>query len=387
MKNEKVINPEIGTLAIYSEFEANLSLLEKQVKDAVVDLSTKQGIKDAKDAQQKLMKVRTGIEKKRKEETAEQREYIAKVNDQAKSITARVLPLENKFKEPLEERKQAFKDKLEEIDNMPAKYANASSEAIGVALGELEAIEPKDFAEFKKDCEASLYTANDKLSSLLTEAVNREEAERKAEEERKRREEEEQRQRELIAEQEKKAKIQARITKLQQIPLSLMGKTASEIKAKMDSLEGYTPTTEEFEDRLLEVEGMMKITVSQLEMMHNQAKQLEEMQARQGAAAQSEPVNEPAHSASVQALSDTEPTSYSTQLSEEDAPMYADSVADAPKTNVVESAMAEVCTETKQAQSASVLCELMTGELSLELATEIVGVIEAGLVPNVQFNA
>lgn len=374
MKNEKVINPEIGTLAIYSEFEANLALLEEQVKDAVVDLSTKQGIKDAKDAATKFQKVRTGVEKKRKEETAEQREYIAKVNDQAKSLTARVLPLENKFKEPLEERKQAFKDKLAEIDNMPAKYVNASSEAIGVALGELEAIEPKDFAEFKKDCEASLYTANDKLSSLLTEAVNREEAERKAEEERLRQEEEARKQAELLAEQEKKAKIQACITKLQQIPLSLMGKPSSEIKAKMDSLEGYVPTVEEFEDRLLEVEGMMKITVSQLEMMYNQAKQLET-------------IKKPAPKPIVESTPESKATLYSTQLSEEDAPMYADSVADAPKKNVVESAMAEVCTETKQAQSASVLCELMTGELSLELATEIVGVIEAGLVPNIQFNA
>lgn len=369
MNNEKVINPESTYLAVYSEFESNLIQLEKQVKDAVVDLTTKQGLKDCKDAATKFQKVRTGVEKARKEETKEQREYINSVNEDAKKITERILPLENKFKQPLDERKAAFKDKIAEIDAMPSIHEYSSSEVIGLALGELESVNPADFAEFKKDCEASLYTANDKLSSLLSLAVEREEAERKAEAERIRMEEEAKQQAELIAAQQKREEIQSRITKLQQIPLELMGKSSVDIKAKLDALSSYEPSVEDFGDRLTEVQGMMSVTVSQLEMMHAQAIQLESLNPT--------PVSEPAK----------EVETYSTQLSEEDAPLYTDCIADSETVNVVKEAMTEVCEETQQEKSAAILCELMQGELSLPQAVEIVGLIDAGLIPNLSFNA
>lgn len=382
MSEEKVINPTSTYLAVYSEFESNLIQLEEQVKDAVVDLSTKQGIKDCKDAATKFQKVRTGVEKARKEETKEQREYINTVNEDAKKITERILPLENKFKAPLDERKQAFKDKLAEIDAMPSVHVNSSSSAIGEALAELESIEPNDFAEYKKDCEASLYTANDKLSDMLTSAIHKEEAERQAEEERIRQKEEAERQAALLAEQEKKAKIQERITNLQQIPLSLMGKASAEIKAKLDSLSEYTPTDEEFGDRLAEVQSMMEVTISQLDMMFNQASQLEEMQAKQQSGPTEEAISEPDEV--EKAKSNFRPIA---ALAEEDEAMYTDCIADSPSNPIVEAAMAEVCTESKQAKAAEVMCELMAGELSIGLATEIVGLIDAGLIPYAKFDA
>ncbi|AUR90864.1 coil containing protein [Vibrio phage 1.151.O._10N.222.46.B1] len=406
MNNEKVINPEINAdsqyIAIYHASESALIALEEMTKDAVVDLTTKQGIEDCKEAASKFMKVRTGIENLRKEETKEQREYVAKVNDQAKSITARILPLENKFKAPLNERKDAFKAKIAEIDAMPSLHENSSSEAISVAIGELEAIVPKDFAEFQKDCKASLFTANDKLTEMLSKAVAKEEADRKAEEERQRQEVERERQAELIAANEKREAIQKRITNLQQIPLSLMGKSAEEIGTKLEKMEAYTPSAEDFEDRLQEVESMMQITIGQLKMMLEQAKQLEEMQAQQEAArlqAEAEVVAEqPApKTASLRSQAGahheelnpaaTEQPSPVTQMSEEDAAMYTDCIADAPSNPVVDAAMQEVCSETKQQKAAQVICELMQGELSLALAVEIVGLIDAELIPYTKFES
>lgn len=385
MNNEKVINPKSTYLAVYSEFESNLIQLEEQVKDAVVDLTTKQGLKDCKEAATKFQKVRTGVEKARKEETKEQREYINSVNEDAKKITERILPLENKFKQPLDERKAAFKDRIAEIDAMPSIHEHSSSEVIGLALGELESVNPADFAEFKKDCEASLYTANDKLSSLLSLAVEREETERKAEAERIRMEEEAKQQAELIAAQQKREEIQSRITKLQQIPLELMGKPSVDIKAKLDALSSYEPSVEDFGDRLTEVQGMMSVTVSQLEMMHAQSLQLEEMQAQQDT--QPEKAENSESGVSIQTLAETEPRHYSNQLSEEDAPLYTDCIADSEPVNVVKEAISEVCEETQQEKSAAILCELMQGELSLPQAVEIVGLIDAGLIHNLSFNA
>ncbi|CAH9015627.1 putative coil containing protein [Vibrio phage 137E35-1] len=414
MNNEKVINPEINAdsqyIAIYHASEAALIALEEMTKDAVVDLTTKQGIEDCKEAANKFMKVRTGIEKLRKDETKEQREYVAKVNDQAKAITARILPLENKFKAPLNERKDAFKAKIAEIDAMPSLHENSNSEAISVAIGELEAIVPSDFAEFQKDCKASLFTANDKLTEMLSKAIAKEEEDRKAEEERQRQEEERERQAELIAANEKREAIQKRITNLQQIPLSLMGKSAKEIKTKLEKMEAYTPSAEDFEDRLQEVESMMQVTIGQLNMMLEQAKQLEEMQAQQAAAVQPEPIQEPVNPEPENVKVDFEPApktaslrsqvepktivestpeavSQVAQMSEEDAAMYTDCIADAPSNPVVDAAMQEVCSETKQQKAAQVICELMQGELSLEQAVEIVGLIDAGLVPNLKFEA
>ncbi len=404
MNNEKVINPEINAdsqyIAIYHASESALIALEEMTKDAVVDLTTKQGIEDCKEAANKFMKVRTGIEKLRKDETKEQREYVAKVNDQAKSITARILPLENKFKAPLNERKDAFKAKIEEIDAMPSLHEHSSSEAISVAIGELEAIVPSDFAEFQKDCKASLFTANDKLTEMLSKAIAKEEADRKAEEERQRQEVERERQAELIAANEKREAIQKRITNLQQIPLSLMGKSAKEISAKLEKMEAYTPSAEDFEDRLQEVESMMQITIGQLKMMLEQAKQLEEMQAQQEAARlqpEVETVAEQPAPKTESLRSQVEPktivestpeaVSPIAQMSEEDAAMYTDCIADAPSNPIVEAAMAEVCTESKQAKAAEVMCELIAGELTIELATEIVGLIDAGLIPYANFDA
>lgn len=404
MNNEKVINPTSTYIDAYNEFEANLVQLEEQTKDAVVDLTTKQGIKDCQDAAKRFMKVRTGVEKARKEITKDSRDYINKVNDDAKAITARILPLEHKFKAPLEQRKQAFKDKLAEIDAMPSVHANSSSEVISAAIGELSEIQPTDFAEFKKDCEASLFTANDKLTDLLSQAVAREEAERKAEEERKRQAEEAERQAKALAEQQKREKIQARITKLQQVPLGLMGKKAKEIKETLDKMKDYEPTAEEFEERLTEVQGMMQITIGQLEMMLTQAQQLEEMQAQQAEAATVEQATfdnngNDQHSDNCQGCPDRqginceiteaaakEEMESITQLSEEDAPMFTDTVADAPATSVVENAMAEVCTDAKQEEAAIAICEVMAGEITLEQALAIVGNIDGGVIPYITFN-
>jgi hypothetical protein len=161
---------------------------------------------------------------------------------------------------------------------------------------------------------------------------------------------------------------------------------------------------------------MMVVTVGQLEMMFAQAAQLEEMQAKLAMAAieEAQQVKEPEQAKAPEAATlrskgvqhedlnpggnevsttgeqeEKAPSSFRpiAALSEEDEALYHDVIADAPKNEIVEAAMSEVCTETKQSKAAEVMCELMAGEMTLEMAKEIIGLIDAELIPYTKFDA
>lgn len=170
-------------LKIYANEEAALATLEELYSNEVVDLSTQEGVKSCKDIARKFQKVRTGIEKLRKEANSEARAHIKNVDDHAKSIQSRVAPLEEKFALPIKLRTERIKAGISEIDGVVDACFNKGSEFIGDKLQWLESVNTDDFFEFSKDAKASLFTANEKLTQMFNEAVQRESEERKRQEE------------------------------------------------------------------------------------------------------------------------------------------------------------------------------------------------------------
>jgi len=117
------------------------------------------------------------------------------------------------------------------------------------------------FSEFTAEAAAAIASATKSLNDRILQIIEEEKAEA---------------QRKQLEAEQKKNRIQERLTNLVQIPLGLMGKHSSEIQAKIDSLQVFTVLEEDFEDRTEEAKASLSQVVSQLGMMVNQAKQLEE---------------------------------------------------------------------------------------------------------------
>ncbi len=171
-------------LTIYDTASASLTELESMYANGIVDLSTKDGLKDCTETARKFQKLRTGVEKTRKEANAEANKHIKLVNGEAAKIQDRIEPLESRYAKPLKERKERFKSALAEVDNLPTVCFGKDSAFIGEKLEWLETVKPTDYAEMKKDFEASIFTATDKLTTMMNDAVLQEieEAERKEKE-------------------------------------------------------------------------------------------------------------------------------------------------------------------------------------------------------------
>lgn len=294
--------------------------------------------------------------------------------------------------------------RIDSIRNLGNVQGDESKEALGAMVDAVtDMIVDESFAEFAGTANEAKQEALSSLNDAIFAIAEKEQQEAT---------------RLALETEQKKATIEKRINNLKQIPLDLMGKPAQEISAKLESIKGYEPKAEDFDDRLDETLMAKAGVVQQLDFMLQQANQMEQMQReaqeRKEKDEQAQRESEERQQAEERRLSEelqpaptglvsevnesVEPrvfvestpeaieTVYSNQLNPEDAPMYADVVADAPSNPVVEGAFAEVCSETKQAESARILIELTGGELSESLATEVVGLIDSGVIPHISFN-
>lgn len=308
-----------------------------------------------------------------------------------------------------QDRVDAIQARIESIRQLGAVQGDESKDALGAMVDAVtEMTIDESFQELAGTANEAKQEALNNLNDAILIIVEKEQQEAT--------------QRALAAEQ-KKATIEKRINALKQTPLDFMGKQASDIEVKLEKIKAYEPTEEDFEDRLGETLTAKAQVVQQLEFMLMQANQMEQMQReaedrrladeqakreaeeaeernriKQAAAVEQTQTFEQPQPEAIKTIVESTPESncvkttedhsftyHSNQLSEEDAPMYHDVIADTPA-SIVEGAMAEVCTETKQAESARILIELTGGELTESLATEIVGLIEAAVIPHLSFN-
>lgn len=221
-------------IAEYSPTEAALAELRQQYQGVQFDVATTKGDKAAREARQMLVKLRTGLEAKRKELKGPALDYAKRIDTEAKRIEAAIRELEEPIdaqikaeeqrkaaekaeKERLERQRVAeIKGRMDAIRNLPVDSTGDSAEQLAATLADLKAFEvtQADFAEFTEDATVARGYAIEQLERMHGHAVAREEeaarqAAAAAELERQRREQEEREAQERAAQQEAQRKLDA----------------------------------------------------------------------------------------------------------------------------------------------------------------------------------
>lgn len=275
--------------------------VQNEALSLVPNVKTKAGRDEIGSTALKVSKSRKAIVEAIERSVADLKSQVQAANEVKKVVESELNQTRKEVLKPREEW-QAEQDRIEaervaeiksRIENIEAVGNYAETEAkddLAKRIDALEAMDVSDgFAEFTHDAATAIATATKRLNDRILKIVEME----RAEEQRK----------QLEAEQ-KKNRINERLTSLVQIPLGLMGKSSTEISAKLSSLQKFEVLEADFEDRTEEAKTSLSQVVSQLEMMLNQARQLE-------AQAKPEPKPEP------------------NLISDDDAEMFNDCIADA----------------------------------------------------------
>lgn len=162
------------------------------------------------------------------------------------------------------ERVAEIQSRIKNIESLGAFANNETKEDLASRIDALESMDVSEgFAEFTADAATAISHATKSLNDRIIQIVEGESREE---------------QRLQLEAEQKKNRIQERLTNLTQIPLSLMGKPSQEIEVKINSLERCDIDESEFGDRTEEAKQSLSQVISNLKMLHQQAKQLESIQ-------------------------------------------------------------------------------------------------------------
>lgn len=184
----------------FSETEKALQAAEERFKNVVHNVTTKDGMKAAKDDVAELRTMRTTTEKKRLEAGRVIMSFKQKNDDQAKGIIARISVLEDPIKQQIDAEEtrietarlaqiEAERVRVEQImfsinafRELPGKVATWPSARIQTELDKIQAcaITAKDYDDFTEQASDAHAACVARLESLLRDAVQREEAAERA---------------------------------------------------------------------------------------------------------------------------------------------------------------------------------------------------------------
>ena len=244
--------------------------------DVVIDMSNDDNFKAARKTRTRRNKMVDAIKDRRLAFTNEVKDYADALTEQVNEAFEPVVKLfeiedaarkEAKAKAEAE-RKLLLDGQREEIAGLKQFLDNArgtSSENIAGILESIDLIETDCFdKELIHEAIETKKSVIEELHQLLRDTKSREATERE---------------RAALAaqaeEQAKKAGIQDRITKLQNIPMSMFGKSSAEIESKIESIKNVQIIESEFFERTAEAEQAKSLVVQQLEMMLQQAHAIE----------------------------------------------------------------------------------------------------------------
>lgn len=137
MDNEK-------SIARYSSIEAGIADLKKRHLGVVIDVSTPQGMKLAKEGRAELKDVRIRIEKARKEEKEESLAYGRLVDSEAKRITSIIEPMEEAYDSAI--KKEEYRKEQERVAKL-----RAEQEAIAEKIREEERVRAEEAARIQAE--------------------------------------------------------------------------------------------------------------------------------------------------------------------------------------------------------------------------------------------
>lgn len=181
----KDIPTVVTEIAEYSQTAAALSDLRHRFLGVAFNVSTTKGMDEAKKARQEVKGYRTALENKRKEIKAPALERCRLIDDEAKTITAALLEIEEPIDQQIkaeESRKEAEKaakaeaerqrvaairTQIDTIKNHAAFAVGKSADAILKILSGVEGFEiGEDFQEFKPEAEQAKAETLDKIKAL-----------------------------------------------------------------------------------------------------------------------------------------------------------------------------------------------------------------------------
>ena len=181
----KDIPTVVTEIAEYSQTAAALSDLRHRFLGVAFNVSTTKGMDEAKKARQEVKGYRTALENKRKEIKAPALERCRLIDDEAKTITAALLEIEEPIDQQIkaeEARKEAEKaakaeaerqrvaairTQIDTIRNHAAFAVGKSADAILKILSGVEGFEiGEDFQEFKPEAEQAKAETLDKIKAL-----------------------------------------------------------------------------------------------------------------------------------------------------------------------------------------------------------------------------
>lgn len=250
--------------------ESGLEELRAQYPtDLVVDMSVESEFKNARKIRTERNKLVKAINERRLDVTRELKSKGDSLIEQVEEIYSVIVePFEiedqrrkeeaERVKRELEELLAGERARIESIKGFISQSVGKSSETIAETIESVDSIETENF--HKDVIHEAIQAKKDTIASL-TQML----ADTKA--------------RETVEAERAKMAVQDRINKLQMIPSTMFGKTSEEIEAKTISIKTFEIMESDFFDRVAEVEQIKTMVVGQLEMMLQQAKQMEELQA------------------------------------------------------------------------------------------------------------
>ena len=245
-------------------------LKAKYPADLVVDMSDESEFKNARKVRTERNKLTKAINDRRLDVTKELKAKGDSLIEQVEEIYSVVVePFEvedkrrkeeaERQKRELEEKLNAERARIQSIRDFVRLSTGKDSETIAETIESVDSIETEDF---HKDVIHEAIQAKRETIQALTQLLSDTKA------------------REAVEQERAKMAVQERINNLQMIPTTMFGKTVAELGAKIISIENYQVTESEFFDRVGEVEQLKQTVLQQLNMMSQQAKQMEEMQAQ-----------------------------------------------------------------------------------------------------------
>lgn len=265
-------NKAIEVLSDYGNIEHIIQEVQKMALAHIPDVSTDKGRKEIGSVANKVSRSKTFLTKCCDDAVKEYKDKISKVNETKKTITEKLDGTRDEVLQPRkdwqEEQDRIEQDRKDEINlriqNIRQLGQFAETDSVEECSSKIEALEAMDvssgFYEFAQDAATAIKDAIKALNDRVIFLVQ--------EEQRKKQEAQ-------LLEIQQSQEIDNRLNSLQMIPLSLMGKSLAEIEGKISSLEKFEINEDEFKGRTEEANEKVKVVISQLVVMADQAKQLE----------------------------------------------------------------------------------------------------------------
>jgi len=265
--------------SVYQD-DANKETIEEIRKefpaDVVIDMTDDVNFKAARKTKTRRNKMVEAIKSRSIAFTNEVKDYAddltSQVNDAFEPVVS-LFEIEDKARKEKAAEEKRIRDEMlfkqrSEIDGLKSFLESARGSSSSDVADIIEAVDLIETDCFDKELihEAIETKKNviEELHQLLRDTKAREATER-----------ERQKLAEEAAEQAKKAGIQDRLSKLQNIPMSMFGKSSAEIESKIESIKSVQIIESEFFDRTAEAEQAKSLVVQQLEMMLQQAHAIE----------------------------------------------------------------------------------------------------------------